>query len=106
MRYPGCHCGPGQCGTKSCTCVALGRECEPMTCKCQLPAHDDACADGAGAGASVCCRNMQLQERYIPHANCAIAPFAGLHLSISEIAGAGWGLFATLAIAKGQLICE
>jgi histone-lysine N-methyltransferase EZH2 len=49
---------------------------------------------------------MMVQERYIPRANSSIAPFPGLHLSISETPGAGWGLFATRPIAKGQLICE
>jgi hypothetical protein len=49
---------------------------------------------------------MIVQDRYILRANSAIAPFPGLHLSISDIPGAGWGLFATLPIAKGQLICE
>jgi hypothetical protein len=98
LRYPGCHCGPGQCGTKSCACVALGRECDPIFCQCQCPAHDGECSDG--------CKNMMVQERYIPHANFAIAPFPGLHLSISEIPGAGWGLFATRPITKGHLICE
>ena len=42
----------------------------------------------------------------MPRATSSIAPFPGLHLSISEIPGAGWGLFATRPIAKGQLICE
>ena len=49
---------------------------------------------------------MMVQERYLPRATSSIAPFPGLHSSISEIPGAGWGLFATQPIAKGQLICE
>jgi hypothetical protein len=98
MRYPGCHCSPGHCFSKSCACVALGRECDPILCQCQCPAHDSECSSG--------CKNMVLQERYIPHANSAIAPVPGLHLSISEIPGAGWGLFTTRPVSKGQLICE
>lgn len=94
MRYPGCHCSPGHCFSKSCACVALGRECDPILCQCQCPAHDSECSNG--------CKNMVLQERYIPHANSAIAPVPGLHLSISEIAGAGWGLFTTLPLSKGR----
>lgn len=98
-RFPGCRCGPGQCGTDACPCYFALRECDPDVCvscgACELPVLlANGLADQKPADNAKLCGNVNiLRGRF---RRIAIAPSA-TH---------GWGAFARESIKKGEFIYE
>jgi hypothetical protein len=90
--FRGCACKAGQCKTRSCSCFASMRECDPDLCHscgtCSDPPNKPAVLQS--------CRNDGISMRRYAH----------LLIGKSTIDGAGWGAFTKHALAKGDYICE
>ena len=90
--FRGCACKAGQCRTRSCSCYAALRECDPDLCR-----SCGACSDPPNARASKqMCRNDNVSMRRHAH----------LLMAESSIDGAGWGLYNKQALKKGDYIHE
>ena len=89
--FRGCNC-KGFCTTKSCSCFAAKRECDPDLCKAC-----GACTDPPNKPATTQrCRNDQIGMRRHNH----------LLLGKSKIEDAGWGIYTRQAIKKGDFVHE
>ena len=90
--YRGCACKAGQCRTKSCSCFAAKRECDPDLCRAC-----GACSDKPNAPAThQRCRNDNIGMRRHCH----------LLLAESSIEDAGWGVYTKNALKKGDFVHE
>jgi SET domain/CXC domain len=89
--FRGCNCN-GRCTTKSCSCFAAKRECDPDLCKscgaCTDPPNQPATAQR--------CRNDQIGMRRHCH----------LLLAKSQIEDAGWGIYTRYPLKKGDYVHE
>lgn len=90
--FRGCACN-GRCTTKSCSCFAAKRECDPDLCR-----TCGACTDPANAPptSKQRCRNDNIGMRRHAH----------LLLAKSQIEDAGWGIYNRYALKKGDYIHE
>jgi histone-lysine N-methyltransferase EZH2 len=90
--FRGCACN-GRCTTKSCSCFAAKRECDPDLCK-----QCGACTDPPNAPPTnnQRCRNDNIGMRRHAH----------LLLGKSQIEDAGWGIYNRHALKKGDYIHE
>lgn len=89
--FRGCACN-GRCTTKSCSCFAAKRECDPDLCKAC-----GACTDPPNKPATTQrCRNDQIGMRR----HCQLL------LGKSQIEDAGWGIYNRHALKKGDFVHE
>jgi len=90
--FRGCACKAGKCRTKSCTCFAAKRECDPDLCRCcgagSDPPNQPACDQR--------CRNDNIGMRRHCH----------LLLAESKVKDAGWGIYTKHALKKGDFVHE
>jgi len=95
--YRGCACA-GKCTTKSCSCFAAMRECDPDLCKscgaCTDPPNRPAGSKKGGGGQR--CRNDNISMRR----HCQLL------LGESSIKDAGWGIYNRTALKRGDYIHE
>jgi len=90
--FRGCACKGNQCRTKSCSCFAAKRECDPDLCR-----TCGACTDPANQPATTqMCRNDNIGMRRHCH----------LLLAKSSIEDAGWGVYTKHALKKGDFVHE
>lgn len=89
--FRGCACN-GKCTTKSCSCYAAKRECDPDLCK-----QCGTCSDPPNAPAvKQRCRNDNIGMRRHCH----------LLMGISTVENAGWGVFTRYPLKKGDFVHE
>lgn len=89
--FRGCACN-GRCTTKSCSCFAAKRECDPDLCKAC-----GACTDPPNQPAKKQrCQNDQIGMRR----HCQLL------LGKSQIEDAGWGIYTRDALKKGDFVHE
>ncbi|KAI2512558.1 hypothetical protein MHU86_1777 [Fragilaria crotonensis] len=89
--FRGCACN-GRCMTKTCSCFAAKRECDPDLCKAC-----GACTDPPNQPATTQrCLNDQIGMRRHCH----------LLLGKSSIEDAGWGIYTRHALKKGDYVHE
>lgn len=90
--FRGCACKGNQCRTKSCSCFAARRECDPDLCR-----NCGACSDPPNAPAvKQMCRNDNIGMRRHCH----------LLLAESSVENAGWGIYTKHALKKGDYVHE
>jgi hypothetical protein len=97
-RFPGCKCGPGQCGTSACPCYFAGRECDPDTCG-SCGASDLALVSSKEERkerilAQKACQNVNI--RYQVHKK----------IGISSSTTHGWGAFVLEDVKEGEFLYE
>lgn len=91
--FRGCACKAGQCRLSNCACYAAKRECDPDLCR-----SCGACTDSpnAPAGDGQRCRND----------NMSMKRGVRLLVGVSNVEGAGLGLFTQHALNKGDFVDE
>lgn len=88
--FKGCSCKSAvACVSKACICFSWKRECDPDLCKA---CHD--CKSMEGGYGSISCRNIGLQH------------FKGRRIVAGRSDVHGWGVFATIDVARNELVGE
>ncbi|GKY94097.1 hypothetical protein MPSEU_000376100 [Mayamaea pseudoterrestris] len=96
--FRGCHC-QGHCTARhQCTCLSMGRECDPALCKC------DTCSDPRQAPTLRQQNPNNDEGQRCQNDNISMGRQVKLLVARSEIAG--WGCFNKYALGKGDFVGE